>query len=81
MECGNTGKGLEAFLTECEAYNRSRCLERLNITFEEWIEQEARAKGRLFNSLRNVPDPVEEATKTDQEDADAVRYNRETRGS
>jgi hypothetical protein len=73
-------KGLDDFMEKCEAFYRSVCPGTLGVTLEEWIELQARAKGRLFNSLRNVPDPEEEAKSTVEEDADAIRIAKATRG-
>jgi hypothetical protein len=46
--------GVDAFQKRFEAYQKGRCENKLNISFEEWIETEVRAKGRKFNTINNV---------------------------
>lgn len=47
-------EGVEAFQKQFEAYQQSRCTNKLNISFEEWLETEVRLKGRKFNTINNL---------------------------
>ncbi len=76
----NYQAGLKAFLGRCTVFHESRCEQKLNTTLEEWVELEARSKGRRFNSLRNVPDPEEESKTPDEVDANAIDYSKASRG-
>jgi len=76
----NYQAGLKAFLGRCTVFHEARCEQKLNTTLEEWVELEARAKGRRFNSLRTVPDPEEEIKTPDEVDANAIDYSKASRG-
>jgi hypothetical protein len=62
--------GLKAFLGRFEIHHQARCEQKLNTTLEEWVELEARAKGRRFNTVRTIPDPEEEIKASDEVDRD-----------
>lgn len=72
--------GLKAFLGRFQVFHEARCEQKLNTTLEDWVELEARTKGRRFNSLRTVPDPEKEANTSDEVDANAVAYDKASRG-
>jgi len=76
----NYEAGLKAFLGRCTVFHEARCEQKLNTTLEEWVELEARSKGRRFNSLRNVPDPEEEIKISDEADVNAIDYSKASRG-
>lgn len=73
-------EGLLAFQSQCDGFHRQRCEEQLNTTLEDWVELEVRTKGRLYNSLRNVPSPSEEADHPDEETRYGIAYNSASRG-
>lgn len=73
-------EGLQAFQGECDAFHRQRCAEKFNTTLEEWIELETRTKGRLYNTLRNLPSHREEADRTDEVTRYGIAYNKAARG-
>jgi hypothetical protein len=64
--------GLKAFLGRFEVFHRARCEKKLNATMEEFVELEAHAKGRRFNTLRTVPEPEEEIKTPDEVDRDDI---------
>jgi len=76
----NYQAGLKAFLGRCTVFHEARCEQKLNTTLEEWVELEARTKGRRFNSLRTVPDPEEEIKTPEEVDANAIDYSKASRG-
>jgi len=76
----NYQAGLKAFLGRCTVFHEARCEQKFNTTLEEWVELEARAKGRRFNSLRNVPDPEEEIKTPDEVDRDVIDDSKASEG-
>lgn len=64
--------GIKAFLGRFKVFHEARCEQKLNTTLEEFVELEARNKGRRFNSLRTVPDPEEEIDTPDKVDRDDI---------
>ena len=57
--------GLNAFQKQFEAYQKRRCADKLNVSFDEWLETEVRLKGRKFNTIKNpvrinMPQPMGE---------------------
>ena len=76
----NYQEGMKAFQEQCEIFHRNRCDGVLNIALEDWVELQVRNKGRLYNSLRNVPSLREESDTPDEVDADAIEYTKQSRG-
>lgn len=76
----NYREGLKAFQEQCEIFHLNRCEGVLNIALEDWVALEVRNKGRLYNSLRNVPSLREESDTPDEVDADAIEYTKQSRG-
>lgn len=73
-------EGVQAFQEQCEAFHRNRCDEQLKVALEDWVELQVRTKGRLYNSVRNVPSLREESETLDEVDADAIEYTKQSRG-
>lgn len=72
--------GIRAFLGRFKVFHEARCEGKLNTTLEEYVELEARTKGRRFNTLRTVPDPEEEIKAPVEVERYAIDYSKASRG-
>ena len=70
----------EAFIGRAKAFNESRCRDRLEIAFEDWVAMEVAIKRKQYNTGLNVADPEDEADTSDEVARDAIDYHRASRG-
>lgn len=69
-----------AFVEAARGFNESRCRERLEIGFEDWIAMEIGIKRKQYNTGLNVRDPEDGAEDSDEVDRSAIEYQRASRG-
>jgi hypothetical protein len=73
-------EGVKQFQQMAKSFTSARCVDKLEIPFEDWIAQQVSLKARKFNSRRNAPTPKQEAQTPDQVDRDAVDYSKQSKG-
>lgn len=72
--------GVGIFHKRAEAFHVSRCVDKLGIRFEDWIELEIAIKRRRFNTLINVPSLAKDSATPEEVDRDAIEYSKTSRG-
>ena len=73
-------EGAQQFQEACVAFHTSRCMDKLGISFEDWVVQEVSIKGRRFNTLLNIPSLKEDSERSVEVDSNAAAYYKATKG-
>lgn len=74
------GEGVIALMEGCREWHETWCRDKLEIEFDEWLDQKLALKAKQFNTRANKRDIRQDATTSEEAEKNASAYCRQSRG-
>lgn len=74
------GEGVVALMEGCREFHETWCREKLEMSFDDWLDQKLALKARQFNTRDNKHPIRDEASTSDEVEKNASAYYRQSRG-